>query len=64
MVWSVETDDFRGLCHNRKYHLIKTMVEVFGGGSITEPPPLPTTTRVSRGYFLYILSPHISVTYI
>ncbi|MCI3751418.1 glycosyl hydrolase family 18 protein [Escherichia coli] len=45
MVWSVETDDFRGLCHNRKYHLIKTMVEVFGGGSITEPPPLPTTTR-------------------
>lgn len=44
MVWSVETDDFRGLCHPRPFELIKTIVETFTGGDIPEPPTAPTTT--------------------
>ena len=33
MVWSLETDDFRAKCHNRPFHLIKTIRETFEGNS-------------------------------
>lgn len=37
MIWSVETDDFRGLC-GEKYPLLKTLNYVLRDGK----PPLPT----------------------
>ncbi|KAK8378535.1 hypothetical protein O3P69_011199 [Scylla paramamosain] len=43
MVWSIETDDFKGKC-GRTFNLIKTMVETFTGSEITPgPTPSPTT---------------------
>ena len=38
MLWSVETDDFLGVC-GEKYPLLKTLNSVLGGGL---PVPLPT----------------------
>ena len=46
MVWSIETDDFHGKCHSRKFDLIKTIHESFIDGELTIPPPPTTTTRV------------------
>ncbi|XP_042214258.1 chitinase-3-like protein 1 [Homarus americanus] len=43
MVWSIETDDFHGIC-GRPFDLIKTLRETFTGGDIPTPPTLPTTT--------------------
>ena len=47
MVWSIETDDFHGKCHSRKFDLIKTMHETYLDSELTAPPPPTTTTRVS-----------------
>ncbi|KAK4287587.1 hypothetical protein Pmani_039342 [Petrolisthes manimaculis] len=55
MVWSIETDDFKGKCHSREFHLIKTMVEAFSGSEITPPPTDPTTTPDPNAT---TLSPH------
>ncbi|KAG0711283.1 Acidic mammalian chitinase [Chionoecetes opilio] len=44
MVWSVETDDFKGKC-GRPFNLIKTMVETFTGTDITPGPTVAPTTR-------------------
>lgn len=43
MVWSIETDDFRGYCHNRKYPLINTIRKTMNGGTkpvIPDRPPV------------------------
>lgn len=40
MVWSLETDDFLGVCSNEKFHLIKTIFRALNG----EYPPTPPTT--------------------
>ncbi|XP_042214243.1 acidic mammalian chitinase-like [Homarus americanus] len=45
MIWSIETDDFLGECHDRKFDLIKTLRETFSGEIIPTPPTPPTTTR-------------------
>ncbi|TOF87899.1 hypothetical protein CGJ15_24875, partial [Vibrio parahaemolyticus] len=45
MVWSVETDDFLGICGGRDFELIRTLAETYSGGDITVPPPPSTTTR-------------------
>ncbi|KAK8736986.1 hypothetical protein OTU49_004753, partial [Cherax quadricarinatus] len=45
MVWSIDTDDFRGDCNARPYDLIKSMAETFAGEIVTLPPPASTTTR-------------------
>ncbi|XP_027225091.2 chitinase-3-like protein 1 [Penaeus vannamei] len=63
MVWSVETDDFRGLCHSRTFNLIKTMVEAFGGGTITEPPTLPPQSTTTRDPSLPTVPPTTTTTY-
>lgn len=47
MVWSIETDDFQGTCHGRRFHLLSTINEQFalgGPGVIPKPPPSPETT--------------------
>ncbi|XP_023225350.1 probable chitinase 10 [Centruroides sculpturatus] len=46
MVWSIETDDFRGLCHGHKYPLL-TIIQTELNGPITRPEVIPdedTTT--------------------
>ncbi|XP_069175354.1 probable chitinase 10 [Procambarus clarkii] len=44
MVWSLETDDFRAICNDRSFDLIKTLRETFTGEVIPTPPTPPTTT--------------------
>ncbi|XP_078035246.1 chitinase-3-like protein 1 isoform X1 [Augochlora pura] len=41
MMWSVETDDFRGIC-GQKYPLLTTMNEVMNGRVPSDPNPPPT----------------------
>ncbi|XP_067139342.1 chitinase-3-like protein 1 [Centruroides vittatus] len=43
MVWSIETDDFQGLCHGQKYPLLTAINKAFERE--TQPMPLPPTTR-------------------
>ncbi|XP_014210782.1 acidic mammalian chitinase-like [Copidosoma floridanum] len=42
MIWSIETDDFRGIC-GAKYPLLKTLNHILRNGQAL--PPLPTTTK-------------------
>jgi chitinase len=45
MVWSVETDDFRGLYSQSAFPLTRTVYEILNG-PVTEPTPDPAgTTR-------------------
>jgi len=53
MVWSMETDDFRGTCDGTPFPLIKTIVEAINGQIVipttaipksTTPTPFPITT--------------------
>ena len=52
MIWSIETDDFRGLCGNGKYPLLNAMKSVFESANIPALPlPNPeksTTTTTNR----------------
>ena len=44
MFWSLETDDFLGVCHGTRYPLISTVNRVFASDSFPElptPPPAP-----------------------
>lgn len=41
MVWSLETDDFRGKCHGEKYALLKTIVKTLDGGGMPTIPNRP-----------------------
>lgn len=41
MVWSLETDDFRGKCHGEKYILLKTIVNTLNGGGMPKIPQRP-----------------------
>jgi len=41
MVWSLETDDFRGNCHGEKFILTNTIVDALYGGSLPEVPERP-----------------------
>lgn len=40
MIWSLETDDFRGVCHDSRYALMSVIYEHIYG----QPPSLPTAT--------------------
>lgn len=44
MIWSVETDDFRGTC-GKKYPLLNKIIEVLDGGVVIRPTFPPTTER-------------------
>lgn len=41
MVWSMETDDFRGKCHGEKYPLLRTIVNTMNGGGMPTIPQRP-----------------------
>lgn len=60
MVWSLETDDFLGICHGERFPLVKTIYRVLNGDYVppttttadpsnpsptTTPPPPTTTTQ-------------------
>ncbi|XP_054720372.1 chitinase-3-like protein 1 [Uloborus diversus] len=44
MVWSIETDDFRGKCHSFRYPLLTTINSVLNGTSV----PLPDETGLEE----------------
>lgn len=46
MVWSIETDDFRGLC-GEPFVLIKTINEAMNGPLVIEPTTVPSPTTTS-----------------
>jgi len=47
MVWSIETDDFLGLCHPEPFLLIKTIYRTMNGGVIPTPPTTTTDPNAS-----------------
>lgn len=50
MVWSIETDDFLGICHGERFALTKTILKAIHGGSVpvfTTPSPTPSTQSSS-----------------
>jgi chitinase len=47
MVWSIETDDFKGKCHGHRYPLLSAINRVFAESGMPDlpiPPPAPATT--------------------
>merc|ERR1740128_87153 len=44
MVWSMETDDFRGTCNGTPFPLIKTIVEAINGQIVIPTTAIPITT--------------------
>ena len=46
MVWSIETDDFRGYCHNKKYLLINNIRKTINGGG---KPQIPSRPQIVSG---------------
>lgn len=51
MIWSIETDDFHGTCHDEAFPLIRHIRrQLLGGGDVTipTPPTLPPTTTTTR----------------
>lgn len=50
MMWSIETDDFQGRCHNEKYPLLNTLRRVLDGGSaVVTPPTRPVQPAATSG---------------
>lgn len=49
MVWSIETDDFLGLCHGEKYPMLKMINRVLHGHEVTYPPTAPPPTTPTAG---------------
>lgn len=50
MVWSIETDDFRGVCQQGKYPLLNTINKVLNGdipSTTTDPTPATSTSETS-----------------
>lgn len=44
MIWSIETDDFHGECHNYKFPLLTTINRVLADGNSVKPTPDPNAT--------------------
>lgn len=42
MVWSIETDDFHGVC-GEEFALLKAINSALGGSAVTQPPSATTT---------------------
>ena len=49
MVWSVESDDFRGTCHGNPFVLIKTISETLNG-PIAYPSPMMGKPNASQKF--------------
>lgn len=48
MVWSLETDDFRGICGQGKYPLVNTIRAVLQNRDSNNEPPIATTIENQR----------------
>ena len=48
LTWSIETDDFRGLCYGTPFILTKTIVSAMNGPVATSPIPAATTTETTN----------------
>ena len=45
MVWSIDTDDFHGLCEEGTFPLVREINRVMNGGAQTVPPGYTTPTQ-------------------
>lgn len=53
MIWSIETDDFRGICNQGRFPLLTAINQAWNGGSTsspntTQPQQQPTTPTTQR----------------
>jgi len=57
MVWSMETDDFKGKCHGEKYPLLRTIVNTMNGEGMPSIPQRPEVVPVDNDSSNEIIAP-------
>ncbi|CAL8130783.1 unnamed protein product [Orchesella dallaii] len=62
MVWSLETDDFKGKCHDEPYILLRTIVNTMNGGGMPSIPQRPEVIPEDSDYDNEIIEPEATTT--